>query len=167
MTFRHADPRGVLGLLFTRFARACLAADRGVCAGLTSQARDDRGSNFFRLSVFYRTDGALLLPGVKRRQRRSVLREEVFQMISTVWKQWLVAPLAALLLLGAASGAQAKGCIKGAAVGAVAGHFARHHAVIGAAAGCVVGHHMAKKRQREEAKERREEQRRQAQSKGG
>lgn len=87
-------------------------------------------------------------------------------MTSTLSKQWLAVPLAALLLLGGATGAQAKGCIKGAAVGAVAGHFARHHAVLGAAAGCVVGHHLAKKKQREEAKQRREAQRRQTQTQG-
>jgi hypothetical protein len=117
--------------------------------------------------VFYRTGAAAATARTKQRQRRSVVREEVFQMISTVSKQWLAAPLAALLLLGASNAAQAKGCLKGAAVGAVAGHFARHHAVLGAAAGCVVGHHMAKKKQREEEKERREEQRRQAEFKGG
>ena len=66
--------------------------------------------------------------------------------MTSIAKQWVAAPLAALLLLAGPTGAQAKGCIKGAAVGAVAGHFARHHAVLGAAAGCVVGHHMAKKK---------------------
>ena len=81
-------------------------------------------------------------------------------MALTISKQWVAAPLAALLLLTASNGAQAKGCVKGAAVGAVAGHFARHHALIGAAAGCVVGHHFAKKKLREE-QERQAEQGRQ------
>ena len=127
----------------------------------------DRKGNFFRITGFYRTGDAAATAGLKQRHRHSVLHEEVFKMVSTMSKQWLAAPLAALLLLGASNGAQAKGCIKGAAVGAVAGHFARHHAVLGAAAGCVVGHHMAKKKQREEEKARREERRRQAEPKGG
>ena len=55
---------------------------------------------------------------------------------------------AALLMLGAGSAANAKGCIKGAVVGGVAGHYAGHHGVIGAAAGCLIGRHQAKKRAR-------------------
>lgn len=97
---------------------------------------------------------------VKPWRRHFVLRDEDFQMVSTISKQWVAAPLAALLLLGASNGVQAKGCIKGAAVGAVAGHVARHHAVLGAAAGCIVGHHLAKKKERE-AKEQRKAERRQ------
>jgi hypothetical protein len=84
-----------------------------------------------------------------------------FQMVMTKSKQWVAAPLAALLLLAAANGVQAKGCLKGAAVGAVAGHVAHHHAVLGAAAGCIVGHHMAKKKEREEREQRRAQQRQQ------
>jgi outer membrane lipoprotein SlyB len=91
-------------------------------------------------------------------------------MTRTISKPWVAAPLAALILLAGASGAQAKGCLKGAAVGGVAGHFAHHHAVLGAAAGCVVGHHLAKKKEREERAQReerrREDQRRQAAATG-
>ena len=86
-------------------------------------------------------------------------------MARAISKQWVAIPAAALLLLGAANGVQAKGCIKGAAVGTVAGHFARHHAVLGAAAGCVVGHHLAKKKERQ-AKERRRQQQGQAAHQG-
>lgn len=116
--------------------------------------------NFWRGAVFYSTGGAATAKMKAWRRVRS--SDEEFQMASIMTKQWLAAPVAALLLLGASNGAQAKGCIKGAAVGAVAGHFARHHAVLGAAAGCVVGHHMAKKKEREERAQRRE-QRREAQ----
>lgn len=126
---------------------------------------EDRIRNFFRSPGFYLTGGAATA-GAKRWHRFPVLAEEESHMVRKMSKQWVAVPLAALLLLGASNGAEAKGCIKGAAVGAVAGHFARHHGLIGAAAGCVVGHHMAKKKQREEEKERREQQRRQAGSSG-
>ena len=61
-------------------------------------------------------------------------------------KSPLLTVTAALLMLGATSAANAKGCIKGAIVGGVAGHYAGHHGVIGAAAGCLIGRHQAKKR---------------------
>ncbi|MFI4906639.1 MAG: hypothetical protein ACHQHL_00955 [Steroidobacterales bacterium] len=92
-------------------------------------------------------------------------RDEEFKMGSSISKQWVAAPLAALLLFAASNGAQAKGCLKGAAVGALAGHVARHHAVLGAAAGCVVGHHLEKKKERKE-KEQRKQERREAQTRG-
>ena len=57
----------------------------------------------------------------------------------------LAAAVSCVALLGAASPADAAGCIKGAAVGGVAGHVAGHHGVLGAAAGCAVGHHEANK----------------------
>ena len=53
-------------------------------------------------------------------------------------KSPLLAVTAALLMLGANSAANAKGCIKGAIVGGVAGHVAGH-GKIGALAGCVIG----------------------------
>jgi hypothetical protein len=55
---------------------------------------------------------------------------------------------AVLILLAAASGAEAKGCLKGAAVGGVAGHYSGHHGLLGAAAGCAIGRHEANKRDR-------------------
>ena len=58
-------------------------------------------------------------------------------------KSPLLAVTAALLMLGATSAANAKGCIKGAIVGGVAGHYAGHHGVLGAAAGCLYGRHRA------------------------
>src|SRR5579872_1464513 len=97
-------------------------------------------------------------PEARPRSRYFLLRDEESQMVSIISKQWVAAPLAALLLLGASNGVQAKGCIKGAVVGAVAGHVARHHAVLGAAAGCVVGHHLAKKKEREEREQQKEQQ---------
>lgn len=60
-------------------------------------------------------------------------------------KSPLLAVAAALLMLGATSAANAKGCIKGAIVGGAAGHMAGH-GKLGAAAGCVVGHHEANKK---------------------
>jgi hypothetical protein len=72
---------------------------------------------------------------------------------SWIARQVLAAHVAGLVLLVAANGAEAKGCLKGAAVGAVAGHVAGHHAVVGAAAGCVVGHHLAKKKQQEQLRQ--------------
>ena len=57
---------------------------------------------------------------------------------------------AALLICGATSAANAKGCIKGAVVGGVAGHYAGHHGVLGAAAGCLYGRHHAKEQQQQE-----------------
>jgi hypothetical protein len=57
--------------------------------------------------------------------------------------------LAATLVLGAESAADAHGCIKGAVVGGVVGHVAHHHALLGAAAGCAIGHHLAAKHERE------------------
>ena len=59
-----------------------------------------------------------------------------------------VAWAAVLIVLGAATGADAKGCLKGAAVGGVAGHYAGHHGLLGAAAGCAIGRHEANKRDR-------------------
>ncbi len=59
-------------------------------------------------------------------------------------KSLALAIAAALLMLGATSAANAKGCIKGAVVGGVAGHYAGHHGVLGAAAGCLYGRHQAK-----------------------
>ena len=59
-------------------------------------------------------------------------------------KSPLIAATAALLVLGATSAADAKGCIKGAVVGGVAGHYAGHHGMLGAAAGCLYGRHRAK-----------------------
>ena len=58
-------------------------------------------------------------------------------------KSPLIACAAVLLMLGATSAADAKGCIKGAVVGGVAGHYAGHHGVLGAAAGCLYGRHRA------------------------
>jgi hypothetical protein len=96
---------------------------------------------------------------VNGRHRNSVFSDEESEMPWTLSKRWVAVPVAALLLLCASNGVEAKGCLKGAAVGAVAGHVARHHAVMGAVAGCVVGHHLAKKKQREEKERRRQEQR--------
>ena len=62
-------------------------------------------------------------------------------------KSPLLAVAAALLVLGATSAANAKGCIKGAAVGGVAGHVAHHHGLIGAGIGCLVGRHHAKQKE--------------------
>ena len=62
-------------------------------------------------------------------------------------KSPLLAVAAALLVLGATSTANAKGCIKGAVVGGVAGHYAGHHGVLGAAAGCLYGRHHAKEQE--------------------
>jgi len=92
-----------------------------------------------------------------------VLLDEDSQMALTLSKQWVAAPLAALILFAGAGAAQAKGCLKGAAVGGVAGHFAHHHAVLGAAAGCIVGHHLAKKKEREERAQREEQRREEGQ----
>ena len=55
---------------------------------------------------------------------------------------------AVLIVLAAATGADAKGCLKGAAVGGVAGHYSGHHGLLGAAAGCAIGRHEANKRDR-------------------
>ena len=117
-----------------------------------------RRRNFLGIPVLSLREGATAAT-VARCHGYSLPRHEELQMVSTVSKQWVAAPLAALLLLAASNGVQAKGCLKGAAVGAVAGHVARHHAVLGAAAGCVVGHHLAKKKERQEKKRRKEEQR--------
>ena len=117
-----------------------------------------RRRNFLRFPVLCDLEG-VAAASVERRQGYFLPRDEELQMASTISKQWVAAPLAALLLFTASNGAQAKGCLKGAAVGAVAGHVARHHAVLGAAAGCVVGHHLAKKKEREEKARRKEEER--------
>ena len=69
----------------------------------------------------------------------------------------LAAIAAALLMLGATSAANAKGCIKGAVVGGVAGHYAGHHGLLGAAAGCAVGRHEANKHERERAMQQRQQ----------
>jgi hypothetical protein len=53
--------------------------------------------------------------------------------------------VAAFMLIGMVTSADAKGCIKGALVGGTAGHFAGHHGVLGAAAGCIIGRHEANK----------------------
>jgi len=59
---------------------------------------------------------------------------------------------AVAMMLGGASGAEAKGCVRGAIAGGVAGHFAGHHGLMGAAAGCVIArHHYAKKAQAQKA----------------
>jgi uncharacterized protein YcfJ len=50
----------------------------------------------------------------------------------------------AILGIGFAPAAEAKGCIKGAIVGGVAGRLAGHGKV-GAVAGCIIGHHEANK----------------------
>jgi len=60
-----------------------------------------------------------------------------------------VAAAAAMMLIGNAQPASAKGCIKGAIVGGVAGHYTVHHGLAGAAAGCIIGRHEANKRERE------------------
>ena len=54
-------------------------------------------------------------------------------------KSPLLTVAAALLMLGATSAANAKGCIKGAVVGGVAGHYAGHHGLLGAGVGCFIG----------------------------
>ena len=56
----------------------------------------------------------------------------------------LVGCAAVLIVLAAATSADAKGCLKGAVVGGVAGH----HGLMGAAAGCAIGRHEANKRDR-------------------
>ena len=59
-------------------------------------------------------------------------------------KAVLFAASLALAATGAATSANAIGCISGAVVGGVGAHVAMHkHAVLGAMAGCAVGHHMA------------------------
>ena len=65
-------------------------------------------------------------------------------------KSPLIAVTAALLMLGATSAADAKGCIKGAVVGGVAGHYAGHHGVLGAAAGCLYGRHHANEQDKQQ-----------------
>ena len=60
-----------------------------------------------------------------------------------------IASLVAVLALGLASSADAKGCIKGAVVGGAAGHFAGHHGMLGAAAGCLYGRHRANEQDKE------------------
>jgi hypothetical protein len=55
---------------------------------------------------------------------------------------------AVLIVLAAASGADAKRCLKGAAVGGVARHYSGHHGLLGAAAGCAIGRYEANKRDR-------------------
>lgn len=65
-------------------------------------------------------------------------------------KSPLIAVTAALLVLGATSPADAKGCIKGAIVGGVAGHYAGHHGMLGAAAGCLYGRHHAKEQEKQQ-----------------
>ena len=64
-------------------------------------------------------------------------------------KSPLLTVAAALLMLGATSAANAKGCIKGAVVGGVAGHYAGHHGMLGAAAGCLYGRHRANEQDRQ------------------
>ena len=49
----------------------------------------------------------------------------------------------AVLSIGFAGQAEAKGCIKGAIVGGIAGHYAGH-GVVGAMGGCVAGRALAK-----------------------
>ena len=53
--------------------------------------------------------------------------------------------VALVATIGAASQAQAIGCLSGGAAGAVAGHYAGHHAVVGAVGGCIVGHEAHKR----------------------
>ena len=65
-------------------------------------------------------------------------------------KSPLLTVAAALLMLGATSAANAKGCIKGAIVGGVAGHYAGHHGMLGAAAGCLYGRHRANEQDRQQ-----------------
>jgi hypothetical protein len=69
---------------------------------------------------------------------------------TSIMKSPLIAVTASLLMLGATSAANAKGCIKGAVVGGVAGHYAGHHGVLGAAAGCLYGRHQAKERDKQQ-----------------
>ncbi len=62
----------------------------------------------------------------------------------------------ALAAAGAATSANAIGCLSGAVVGGVGAHVAMHkHALLGAAAGCAVGHHMAVVAKRKKLEERR------------
>ena len=61
-----------------------------------------------------------------------------------------IASLVAVLALGVASSADAKGCIKGAIVGGAAGHFAGHHGMLGAAAGCLYGRHRANQQEKQQ-----------------
>ena len=64
--------------------------------------------NFFRATVLCRMSGARR-PEARPRSRYFLLRDEESQMVSIISKQWVAAPLAALLLLGASNGVQAKG----------------------------------------------------------
>ena len=65
-------------------------------------------------------------------------------------KSPLLAVAAVLLVCGATSAANAKGCIKGAIVGGVAGHYAGHHGVLGAAAGCLYSRHRANEQDKQQ-----------------
>lgn len=72
-------------------------------------------------------------------------------------KAALFAASLALAATGAATSANAVGCISGAVVGGVGAHYAMHgkHTVAGAVVGCAVGHHMAVVAKRKKAAERR------------
>ena len=56
----------------------------------------------------------------------------------------------AVLSIGLAGQAEAKGCIKGAIVGGIAGHYAGH-GVVGAIGGCAAGRALAKRADRKAA----------------
>lgn len=56
----------------------------------------------------------------------------------------------ALLIIGFAPAAEAKGCIKGAIIGGIAGHVAGHGKV-GVVAGCIIGRHEANKHDAQKA----------------
>src|SRR6202022_224144 len=71
--------------------------------------------------------------------------------LETAMKQMIF--LTAILSIGFAPAAEAKGCIKGAIVGGVAGHLAGHGKV-GAVAGCIIGHHEANKPDAEKSAQR-------------
>jgi hypothetical protein len=68
-------------------------------------------------------------------------------------KTILTCTILAFVFAGAASSADAKGCIKGAVAGGVAGHLAHHHGLAGAAVGCAIGHHEASKHAKEQTQQ--------------
>jgi hypothetical protein len=88
--------------------------------------------------------------GARGNPNPPVLVETATHHSETSTMKSFVAIAAALLMCGATSAANAKGCIKGAIVGGVAGHYAGHHGVLGAAAGCLYGRHHAKEQEKQQ-----------------
>ena len=86
----------------------------------------------------------------RRRERLSSAQLVIGKRILEAEMKAFIGFAAVLIVLAAATAADAKGCLKGAAVGGVAGHYSGHHGLLGAAAGscCAIGRHEANKRDR-------------------